>query len=204
MHALEDALCVFKSGGVDSDLLEQNASQILCYLDLDNESVVEKEKALKMSNGDGDSDEQSSKLHPVLFNQYPLCKDHSLLLLFAQEGLPQVLSDELLLLVLQMFKMSNKPSLRIGYNSMGADCIINNLHFHVLMLENLYGAVDKNLPIENADKNLFFRSSLKHRDAEEINMYNCGVRFGEVLNYPLRALLISPDINSDDVSLEDA
>ena len=157
-----------------------------------------------MSNGDGDSDEQSSKLHPVLFNQYPLCKDHSLLLLFAQEGLPQVLSDELLLLVLQMFKMSNKPSLRIGYNSMGADCIINNLHFHVLILENLYGAVDKNLPIENADKNLFFRSSLKHRDAEEINMYNCGVRFGEVLNYPLRALLISPDINSDDVSLEDA
>jgi hypothetical protein len=74
---------VFKSGGVDSDLLEQNANQILCYLDLDNESVVEKEKALKIQNGDGDSDDQSSKLHPVLFNQYPLCKDHSLLLLFA-------------------------------------------------------------------------------------------------------------------------
>lgn len=35
-------------------------------------------------------------------------------------------------------------------------------------------------------------------------MYNCGVRFGEVLNFPLRALLISPDIVSDDTSLEDA
>jgi hypothetical protein len=35
-------------------------------------------------------------------------------------------------------------------------------------------------------------------------MYNCGVRFGEVLNFPLKALLISPDIVSDDTSLEDA
>lgn len=39
-------------------------------------------------------------LHPVLFNQYPLCEDHSLILLFAREGLPQVLSDELLGLML--------------------------------------------------------------------------------------------------------
>ena len=35
-------------------------------------------------------------------------------------------------------------------------------------------------------------------------MYNCGVRFVEVLNFPLKALLISPDIVSDDTSLEDA
>lgn len=35
-------------------------------------------------------------------------------------------------------------------------------------------------------------------------MYNCGVRFGEIINYPLKALLISPDIVSDDTSLEDA
>lgn len=35
-------------------------------------------------------------------------------------------------------------------------------------------------------------------------MFNCGVRFGEVLNFPIKALLISPDITSDDTSLEDA
>jgi len=35
-------------------------------------------------------------------------------------------------------------------------------------------------------------------------MYTCGVRFGEILNFPLKALLISPDIVSDDTSLEDA
>ena len=57
---------------------------------------------------------------------------------------------------------------------------------------------------EDADKNLFFKSTLKHINNDEINMYNCGIRFGEVLNYPLRALLISPDISSDETSLEDA
>lgn len=130
------------------------------------------------------------------------------MLLFAQEGLPQVLSDELLLLVLQMFKLTDKPQLRIGYNSMGADCIINNLHMHVFTTQNLFqlpdGAEDKGLPIETADKRLFFKSNLQHKDKDEINMFNCGVRFGEVLNFPIKALLISPDILSEDTSLEDA
>lgn len=53
-------------------------------------------------------EEMDGKLHPVLFNQYPLCDAHSLVLLFAEEGLPQVLSDELLVLVLQVFKMTNR------------------------------------------------------------------------------------------------
>lgn len=205
---MEDALCVFKSGGVDSDILEQNEKQILCYLDLDNEGIIDKSMAAKMRNADSSDGAENSKLHPVLFNQYPICKDHSLVLLFAEEGLPQVLSDELLLLMIQVFKISNKPELRIGYNSMGADCIINNLHFHLLSCDNLFPAVKKEsqmqFPIEGADKKLFFRSNLKHRDAEEINMYNCGVRFGEILNFPVKALLISPDIVSDDTSLEDA
>jgi hypothetical protein len=35
-------------------------------------------------------------------------------------------------------------------------------------------------------------------------MYNCGVRFGEITGYPVRALLISPSIESEDTSLEEA
>lgn len=199
-----DALCVFKSGGVDSDLLEQNDKQILFYLDLEDEKIVSKEDVKSPAQEDSEEENDRNSMHPMLFNQYPLCKDHSLMLLFAQEGLPQVLSDELLLLVLQMFKLTDQPSLRIGYNSMGADCIINNLHMHVLTTSNLYGAAEQSLPIENADKKLFFKSNLQHKDKEEINMFNCGVRFGEVQNYFLRALLISPDILSDETSLEDA
>ena len=144
------------------------------------------------------------KPHPMLFNQYPLCKDHSLFLLFAEEGLPQVLSDELVLLLLQLFKVSNRPALRIGYNSMGADCIINNLHFHVLDCESLLGDGCEMFPIEMADKAAFFKTSLKHKSADEINMYNCGVRFGEVSGWPMQALLISPEIESEETSLEDA
>lgn len=140
----------------------------------------------------------------MLFNQYPLCRDHSLLLLFAEEGLPQVLSDELMSLLLQIFKISNKSQLRIGYNSMGADCIVNNLHFHVMNTDSLFGENVEMFPIELADKAAFFKTSLKHKSSDEINMYNCGVRFGEVVGWPMQALLISPEIESDETSLEDA
>jgi len=141
----------------------------------------------------------------MLFNQYPLCKHHSLFLLFAEEGLPQVLSDELMIMLLQLFKVSSKPTLRIGYNSMGADCIINNLHFHVLNVDQLFAQEGVEMfPIEQADKAMFFKSTLKHKSADEINMYNCGVRFGEVVGWPMQALLLSPEIYDDSASLEDA
>jgi len=116
-----------------------------------------------------------------------------------------VLSDELLLLLLQLFKLSASPHLRIGYNSMGADCIANNLHFHVLYVDKLFPEAPA-FPIENAEKALFFRTNLQHKSSDEINMYQCGVRFGEVLGgWPVHTLVLSPDIAADsDTSLEDA
>ena len=42
--SLEDALCVFKSGGgKDQDLLQQNESLIMFYVDLENELIVDKD-----------------------------------------------------------------------------------------------------------------------------------------------------------------
>jgi hypothetical protein len=70
-----------------------------------------------------------------------------------------VLSDELLILLLQLFKLSSNPHLRIGYNSMGADCIANNLHFHILYADKLFPATGQ-FPIETAEKALFFRTNL--------------------------------------------
>ena len=35
-------------------------------------------------------------------------------------------------------------------------------------------------------------------------MFNCGVRFGEIVGFPVRALLISPSIESEETSLEEA
>lgn len=208
--SLEDALCVFKSGagaGKDTDILKENEAQLLFYVDLDNESVIDK-SAVNPDEGNGQEDEDEdivNSKHPVLLNQYPICEGHSLFLLFAQEGLPQVLSDELLILLLQIFKLSGNHSLRVGYNSMGADCIANNLHFHVLYADKLFPET-QHFPIELAEKALFFRSNLQHKSSDEINMYQCGVRFGEVLGgWPVHTLLLSPDIAPEsDTSLEDA
>jgi hypothetical protein len=44
--SLEDALCVFKSGAggqnKDTDILKENEAQLLFYVDLDNETVIDK------------------------------------------------------------------------------------------------------------------------------------------------------------------
>jgi len=120
------------------------------YVDLENEIILSKTSE---ESKDRESEEQvSESKHPVLFNQYPVCQTHSLFLLFADAGLPQVLSDELLVLMLQIFKVSDQPSLRIGYNSMGADCIANNLHFHLTYAEQMFKDVNGTevYPIENA------------------------------------------------------
>ena len=49
--SLEDALCVFKSGGggaggKDTDILKENEAQLLFYVDLDNETIVDKSLVL--------------------------------------------------------------------------------------------------------------------------------------------------------------
>jgi hypothetical protein len=104
-------------------------------------------------------------MHPVLFNQFPVCKDHALLLLFAFEGLPQTLSDELLQLLFLIYKMTTKASLRVGYNSMGADCVVNNLHFHLVDNEAIFGNAEAVFPIEEAEKGLFFTTTLQHKNS---------------------------------------
>lgn len=94
--SLEDALCVFKSGagaGGNTDILKENEQQILFYVDLENEAIIDKTGSVGADNNGGTGEEdledevQESK-HPVLLNQYPVCSKHSLFLLFAEEGLP--------------------------------------------------------------------------------------------------------------------
>jgi hypothetical protein len=128
--------------------------------------------------------------------------------MFAEEGLPQVLSDELLLLLFSIFKMTGNEQLRLGYNSMGADCITNNLHFHILSLDNVLEGVNLEVfPIEQTQKKLFFKSQLKHKKSEELNMYNVGFRMGELPKWPMRTLIVSPDVvthSGEQPSLEEA
>jgi CDGSH-type Zn-finger protein len=46
-----------------------------------------------------------------------------------------------------------------------------------------------------ATKKMFFRTSLQHKNKEEINMYNCAVRFGELTNWPLKTIVLAPDLD---------
>jgi len=75
--------------------------------------------------------------------------------------------------MLQIFKVSDHSGLRIGYNSIGADCISNNLHFHLVYADQMFkpllaeegkgdqeGGPSETFPIELSNKKLFFRTSL--------------------------------------------
>lgn len=98
---------------------------------------------------------------------------------------------------------------------MGADCIANNLHFHLTYANSMFSDIladgqespaGEMYPIELTAKKLFFRTTLQHLNKEEINMYNCAVRFGELPDWPVKTLILSPDIDESnaDASLEDA
>lgn len=133
-NELDDALNVFKSGDENNDIIKNNENLIMFYVDLEEECFINKDG--EESKDDGE--QMGQKQHPILFNQYPISMNHSMMLLFAEAGLPQILSDELLVLVLQLFKLSDNPNLKLGYNSMGADCVANNLHFHLVYADSMF------------------------------------------------------------------
>lgn len=85
---LEDALCVFKSGDGNADILEKNENLIMFYVDLDNEQIISKPNSGEESKQQANDMQETESKHPVLFNQYPVCENHSLFLLFADAGLP--------------------------------------------------------------------------------------------------------------------
>jgi hypothetical protein len=103
----------------------------------------------------------------------------------------------------------------VGYNSIGAESTANNLHFHLVYANQMFASLkDPNgdaeeeegpgyqFPIELAGKKLFFRTTLKHKNPDEINMYSCPVRFGELTaDWPVRTLILAPD--TDEVEGED-
>ena len=58
------------------------------YVDLENEEVIAKEQMEENKDEEDGEQEIGERPHPMLFNQYPLCEAHSLLLLFAEHSFP--------------------------------------------------------------------------------------------------------------------
>ena len=68
-NELEDELSVFKNKqGDEKDLVEQNENEILFFVDLDNESIVEKQDR-QANEWDADHEEEiKTNTHPILIN----------------------------------------------------------------------------------------------------------------------------------------
>ncbi|XP_074636986.1 GDP-D-glucose phosphorylase 1-like isoform X1 [Acropora palmata] len=69
--------------------------------------------------------------HIMLINLSPMEYGHSLLVPSVNSGLPQILTEEGILLGLETAMLSNHRGFRVGFNSLCAYCSVNHLHFHV-------------------------------------------------------------------------
>jgi hypothetical protein len=72
---------------------------------------------------------------------------------------------------MNIYPIINNPSLICGYDSLGAGCIINHLHFEFLMLDD-FGTEISVLPIEERSSNLLFETKLKYKNEKEISMFD--------------------------------
>ena len=78
---------------------------------------------------------------------------------------------------------------------MGAECWINNLHFHVLQTDQIFKdgiTTLSHFPIEDAETSVFLESNLQHTDEGEINMFSIGVQFLLTTDWPIPAFVVKP------------
>ncbi|CAH1263414.1 GDPGP1 [Branchiostoma lanceolatum] len=73
--------------------------------------------------------------HMVIINVSPLAYGHILLVPSLQDCLPQVLTEEALLMAIEMTLLSKHQGFRMGFNSLCAYASVNHLHFHGYYLE---------------------------------------------------------------------
>lgn len=176
----------------------QDSNSVLCWIDFDNEEIM-KEKPSEESKEICDEEVEDS-LHPFFINPSPWAPGHVFLSLFPDEHLPQAVSTELLTLALNTFRLSRRNTLRLGYDSLGANTDVNHLHFHLMFLNEL--GLEK-FPIEDSEKNVIIDSTLQHRDQGEINMFSVGVKLFQV-EYPAKCLLITPNNEISDALVSEA
>ena len=136
-------------------------------IDLDNCEIKD-----RVNGKDEDAENEIySKTDLVTLSYFPLCVSHCNITLCYEQDLPQVLSNELIVQFMNIYPIINNPSLICGYDSLGAGCIINHLHFEFLMLDD-FGTEISVLPIEERSSNLLFETKLKYKNEKEISMFD--------------------------------
>lgn len=72
----------------------------------------------------------SDDQHLIIINASPLEYGHSLIVPSVNACLPQVLTEESILLALEISLLSNHRGFHVGFNSLCAQASVNHLHFH--------------------------------------------------------------------------
>lgn len=122
--------------------------------------------------------------------------------MYPDEELPQIVGQDIVLLLLNVFKIF--PGIkygvlwfRVAYNSIGGGASINNLHFHLFYSEDLIG--EAKLPIEY-EKRVEWKSSTLVNPKEEINLYSVGVMIEEIDSSMCYGFVLSPIGSNNDSS----
>ncbi|CAM1302829.1 Uncharacterised protein g3383 [Pycnogonum litorale] len=76
------------------------------------------------------------KEHQIVINNSPIEYGSCLLVPHINRKLPQVLNESGLRLAIRIMLMSDSSSFRIAYNSLGGNCSVNHLHFHMYYLRH--------------------------------------------------------------------
>lgn len=184
----------------EANLNLPSAPPVVCWVDLLNEQVVEDPMDLVEEFKEGCNEDLSEAPHPLVIPEYPAAQGHFILPLFKDECLPQVISPELLTMVLNVFRVSENPTLRLGYDSLGAGACYNHLHFHLLFLDQLQDM--QKFPVERLEKTLLLTSSLQHKSPGEIDMFSQGIRLFEVRDPNRTCLVVTPStaVSSSNIS----
>ena len=144
----------------------------LLVLDLDNQEIIENEADEENEEKEILEEGINSKTDLITLSYFPLCVSHCNITLCYEQDLPQVLSSELLIQFLQIFQIEKNNSLICGYDSLGAGCVINHLHFEFLMLDDFSAHEMATLPIDKAKSFPLMETRLKHKEEEEISLFD--------------------------------
>lgn len=99
----------------DFDFLGANSARIICYIDIPNETVIDKVKPEEGSKEQELEQNVSEGVHPLLMPPAPLCQGHVVFPLNCDQALTQELSDDLITILLQVFATTPNPSLKYDW-----------------------------------------------------------------------------------------
>jgi len=170
----EDAICFldFEENRIfiefNENLFNFNNLQIdekLVILDLiGNDDNPDFSNSLGNADFDNVSNSVSSSNDLIAINNFPISISHTNLILNYDKCFSQLLSNELITQALEIFNLTKNNSLKLGFDSLGAGCFINHLHFECIWIEDFNF---NRLAIEDAFVNKLFDTNLIYQVKEE-------------------------------------